>query len=595
MPIRMKRFLNRHADWLLTLFFGLVVFLFWEFRYPFALTFQEQLQLFLFDADYFCERMAEPGGLARYVGEFLVQFYNATVYGALILAILFMMVQRLTWRLMRCEGYYYLSLIPALVLWYAMGDENVMLAYVVALIMAMGCILGLRLLERLSLIGKVIIALVALPLLYWLIGPLALLVAVCMVPMWLAGLGVIYVVALVLASAWLLPYPLMRLAVGIGYYRFPVTIPYLLILIPVLIAMMHYGCRYLGEALGRRTLATEGTQERGTRNEEGGTRNEKRGTWRGGAIMALGLAVFLLVAIPVAFDAKKYELMEYDYLVRIKDWNGIIAKAEQQTPDKPMSVSATNLALAMTNQLGERAFEFYQHGSQGLLPPFERNYATTQLTGEIYFHLGLVNTAQRLAFEAMEAISNYNKSGRALKRLVETNIINGQYKVADKYLKMLEKTIFYRSWAERMRAMLGDEKAINAHPLYGTLRQYRLQEDFLFSDTELDKICGQLFMHNHQNQMAAQYLLLLPLLDRDVPRFMQYAQYVQSQVRYNPRSCQEAIAFGFMQQRQQPPQGLVSPLILQQLNDFSRIYSAGGKDAPGLQQFRNTVWYYLVK
>ena len=591
----MKRFLSKHADWLLTLFFGLVVFLFWACRYPFALTFQEQLQLFLFDADYFCERMAEPGGLARYVGEFLVQFYNATVIGALILAILFMMVQRLTWRLMRCEGYYYLSLIPALVLWYAMGDENVMLAYVVALIMAMGCILGLRLLERLNPIGRTIIAMVALPLLYWLIGPLALLVAVCMVPMWLAGLGVIYVVALVLASAWLLPYPLMRLAVGIGYYRFPVTIPYLLLLIPVLIAMMYYGCRYLGEALGRRTLATEGTQERGTRNEEGGTRNEKRGTWRSGAIMALGLAVFLLVAIPVAFDAKKYELMEYDYLVRIKDWNGIIAKAEQQTPDKPMSVSATNLALAMTNQLGERAFEFYQHGSQGLLPPFERNYATSQLTGEIYFFLGLVNTAQRLAFESMEGISNYNKSGRALKRLVETNIINGQYKVAEKYIKILEKTIFYRRWAERMRAMLGDEKAINAHPLYGTLRQYRLQEDFLFSDTELDKICGQLFMHNHQNQMAAQYLLLLPLLDRDVPCFMQYAQYVQSQVRYNPRSCQEAIAFGFMQQRQQPPQGLVSPLILQQLNDFSRIYSAGGKDAPGLQQFRNSVWYYLVK
>ena len=565
MPIRMKRFLNRHADWLLTLFFGLVVFLFWECRYPFALTFQEQLQLFLFDGDYFCERMAEPGGLARYVGEFLVQFYNATVIGALILAILFMMVQRLTWRLMHCEDYYYLSLIPALVLWFAMGDENVMLAYVVALIMAMGCILGLRPLERLNLIGRVIIALVALPLLYWLIGPLALLVAVCMVPTWLAGLAVIYVVALVLVSAWLLPYPLVRLAVGIGYYRFPVTIPYLLLLIPVLIAMMHYGCRHLPKP-------------------------------KQGVKYALILAITALLFVPqyYGFDAKKYELMEYDYLVRIKDWNGIIAKAEQQTPDKPMSVSATNLALAMTNQLGERAFEFYQRGSQGLLPPFERNYATTQLTGEIYFHLGLVNTAQRLAFEAMEAISNYNKSGRALKRLVETNVINGQYKVAEKYIKILEKTIFYRRWAERMRAMLGDEKAINAHPLYGTLRQYRLQEDFLFSDTELDKICGQLFMHNHQNQMAAQYLLMMPLLDRDVPRFMQYAQYVQSQVRYNPRSCQEAIAFGFMQQRQQPPQGLISPLILQQMNDFSRIYSAGGKGAPGLEQFRNSVWYYLM-
>ena len=72
MLTRMKRFLSSHAPLLLTLFLGLVVFLFWAFRYPFALTYQEQLQLFLFDGDYFCSRMAEPGGFARYMAEFLV-------------------------------------------------------------------------------------------------------------------------------------------------------------------------------------------------------------------------------------------------------------------------------------------------------------------------------------------------------------------------------------------------------------------------------------------------------------------------------------------------------------------------------------------
>jgi len=247
----------------------------------------------------------------------------------------------------------------------------------------------------------------------------------------------------------------------------------------------------------------------------------------------------------------------------------------------------------MTNQLGERAFDFYQRGAEGLLPRFERNFATSQLTGEIYFHLGLINTAQRFAFEAMEAIPNYNKSARVVKRLAETNLINGQYQVARKYLRMLEKTVFYRPWAQRTMAMLGDEDAINRHPLYGTLRQYRLQDDFLFSEQELDKICGQLFMHNHQNQMALQYLLMLPLMDRDIPRFMNYAEYVQGRVQYNPRHSQEAIAFAFMQQRQQPLQGLVSPFILQQMNDFARIYSQD-KNSPGLQQFRNTAWYYLA-
>ena len=41
-------------------------------------------------------------------------------------------------------------------------------------------------------------------------------------------------------------------------------------------------------------------------------------------------------------------------------------------------------------------------------------------------------------FEAMEAIPDYKKSGRAYMRLAETNLINGQYAVAAKYLRALQ-------------------------------------------------------------------------------------------------------------------------------------------------------------
>ena len=562
----MKRFLSKYWQAGLTLAFALAVFLFWRFRYPSVLSYQEQLQLFLFDGDYFWERMAEPGGFARYVAEFLVQFYNSVTAGAAVIALLFMLVQRLTWRLMRSESHYALSFIPVMMLWYAMGDENVMLTYTVALAlnMLMACILAKVFLawgyERRMLLRRLFVMLVAVPLAYWLTGPMVLLLAVVLMPV-----SVVYALALMLLSAHYLPFPMLRVMLGVSYYRIPATLPYLLMELPAVVWIISNVVRLLPKA-SRVVNAVE-----------------------------VALAVGLLgVLADVGFDKKKYELIEYDYLVRAKDWNAIIAKAERRTPDLPMSVSATNLALGMTNQLGERAFDFYQRGTEGLLPGFERNFATTQLTGEIYFHLGLVNTAQRLAFEAMEAIPNYNKSARVMKRLAETNLINGQYQVARKYLLMLEKTIFYRPWAQRTLAMLGDENTINAHPLYGTMRQYRLQEDFLFSDRELDKICGRLFMHNQQNQMAVQYLLLMPLLDRDVPRFMSYVQLVQNKIQYNPRAAQEAIAFAFMQQRRQPPRGLVSQLVLQQMNEFARVYGSGGKDAPGLERFRNTVWYYLT-
>ena len=559
MPIQMKKLSNKGRAWLVTLVVGILVFLFWNYRYPFALAYQEQLQLFLFDGDYLLERLSEPGGLARYVAEFLVQFYNGIAIGATIIAVLYMLIQRLTWRLMKVKSHYILSFIPVAMLWFAMGDESVMLTYAVALVMALAVMIAWNKLAPQNKVAKVAAAVVLIPVLYWLIGPLVLMVAVWMMP-----LSVIYAFALILLCAHYLPFPMMRVMLGISYYRFPVTLPYVLMAIPVVVLLLGWLAKRLPEPK----------------------------TWLQDA-EALLLAVLVVVPQQLGFDAKKYELMEYDYLVRIGDWNSIIAKAEAQTPDLPMSVSATNLALAMTNQLGDKAYNFYQRGSEGLLPKFERNFATTQLTGEIYYNLGLVNTAQRLAFEAMEAIPNYNKSARVVKRLAETNMINGEYKVAEKYLRMLEKTVFYRPWAQRMIQMLGNEKAINEHPLYGTLRQYRLQDDFLFSDRELDKICGLLFMHNNNNMVAAQYLLMMPLMDKDIARFMQYAPVVQSRVQYNPRHIQEGIALAFMQKRQQPPQGMVSQFMLQQMNEFARIYSTN-QQAPELAKFKNTLWYYLM-
>ena len=556
---------EKYIPGLLTLAFGVVVFLFWSIRYPYVLAYQEQLQLFLFDGDYFCERISEPGGLARYVAEFLVQFYNAAAIGALIIALLFMLVQQLTWRLMRAKSHYLLSFLPALMLWYAMGDENVMMTYVVALVMALSVALAwTRWCASIALWKKLIVALVAIPVLYWLIGPMVLLVALVMMPWLVAMPAVVYALTLMLLSAQWLPFPMTRVMLGVSYYRVPATLPYMLMAIPVVTLLLTWFAKCLPQP------------RKWVRYAE-----------------ALVFAILILVPQTYGFDKKKYDLIEYDYLVRVGDWNAIIKKAEKQMPDLPMSVSATNLALAKTNQLGDRAFDFFQRGTEGLLPRFERNFATAQLTGEIYFNLGLVNTAQRFAFEAMEAIPNYNKSARVVKRLAETNLINGQYEVARKYLKILEKTVFYRPWAQRMMAMLGDENAINRHPLYGMLRQYRLHDDFLFSERELDKICGQLFIHNQQNQMAAQYLLMMPLLDGDVSRFMNYVQYVQNRIAYNPRHCQEAIAFAFFQQRQNPPQGLVSPLVLQQMNDFSRMYSQD-KNSPELSRYKNTVWYYLT-
>lgn len=582
----MSRLVSKYWKVLASLTFGIAVFLFWWLAYPALTAYQEQYQLFLIDAGYIGQLLSVPDGMARCIGEFFVQFYINHALGALVLAVALVLLQWLTWRLMisvtrkTAETHYTLSFLPSLLLCLMLGDESVLLTFVVALLLTE---VSMWLYELVPDRLRVYYLLISIPIVYWLAGPtvmmLAVFAALRMVQtkaskvsaLGIGLLAIVYAVACILGSSQLLPYPLGRLFHGIDYYRFTEVYASLLMVLMAVCILIPIVMKWLPVPVKPRQRLITGLGEAAT------------------------LAVAFLLLRPLFFDERKYELMEYDYLVRSGNWSGIIEKAERKMPDLPMSVCATNLALGMKGQLGDRAFEFYQHGIQGLLPEFDRTFSTWMLVGEAFWQLGLVNTSQRYAFESMEAIPNYAKSGRAIKRLAETNLMNGQYDVARKYLKMLEKTVCYRKWAKRTMSMLGDEKAIQADPVYGKLSQLRLRDDFLYSEKELDKMMGQLVMQNPKNGLALQYLLLCPLLERDVNTFMNYMTFVDGlKLGYRPRMCQEAVVFAFAQRNQQPPQGFVSNLVMNSFNDFVHTYNSGGAGSAGLERFKQTTWYYLT-
>ena len=134
----MKTLLKKYWKLTLSMAFALAVYWFWAFPYRSVLSFQEQYQLFLTTGNYFAERMAVPGGFASYIGEFLTQFYYLPSIGAVALGVLFFAMQRLVWRVARSSGagdcWYPLSFIPPIVVWAYMGDENVMLAFLVSMV-----------------------------------------------------------------------------------------------------------------------------------------------------------------------------------------------------------------------------------------------------------------------------------------------------------------------------------------------------------------------------------------------------------------------------------------------------------------------------
>lgn len=563
--------------------------LFWGIVYPAHVSYQEQFQLFLFGSDYWWERVAVPGGLADYVAEYLTQFYYYPWAGACILAFLFVLLQRLVWKLAKEQGasggYYPLSFLPVLVLWYFMADENAMLSFVVALLLtlfAAGAYTDLK--DRWE---RTIYILIALPLLYWTAGAAHFIfMGWVMIREFrnslvnknlfggvgmLLGVGLLGAAGPLLASMWM-QYPIYRLMGGIGYYRFPAAIPFVEIGLAALLVVFPFVMAALPEV-------------------------RKKALWCG-ALQAFAIAVGGYYFVAAGCDMDKEEAMDYDRLVRNGQWQRIIEKAEKKSPTSPFGVTCLNLALGMTGQLGDRMFEFYQNGTEGLLPAFQRDFTSPLPTSEAYYHLGMINTAQRFTFEAMEAIPNFRKSGRCYKRLAETNLINGQYEVAAKYLRALRKTLFYKDWAENTMTYLYNEDKINAHKEWGRLRQLRYTEDFLFSEREMDIMLGLLYQHNHRNRMAFEYMLAYVMQQRDLERFMKYYP-LGKDAGYNhiPRSYQEALVYVWTQTHKSF-QGMpwsVSQQVVRDVTDFARIYTSQQNARSMLQaRYGNTYWYYLL-
>ena len=161
------------------------------------------------------------------------------------------------------------------------------------------------------------------------------------------------------------------------------------------------------------------------------------------------------------------EEMEYDYLIRKGDWAEILRKYNEQTPQSLACNGAAALAMFQSGQIDQQSLVMGVPMSKQALS----GRSAAFIMSDIYMMTGIVSMSQRSAFEAMESIENYNKSGRSLVRLVECSLIYNQPEIALKYISLLEKTIYYRRWAQAMRPYAEHPELIPSHSHLGRLRE----------------------------------------------------------------------------------------------------------------------------
>lgn len=556
---------------------------FWAFPYRAALGYREQLQLFQTTGAYFTEHLRYPAGMATYIGEFLTQFFNNYWIGSAVMTAMLMLFLFLCFCLARKFAprapkitTLLISLLPMLALWLCLGNPNVTLSFVVALLCPMALAWGFNAKSRT--IYRYIWMIAGTSFLYWFSGATVILfILIALGLAWkedntslvsnavFSIISILWLAANILAWIPLLPYPITYQLVGIGYTMNPNTLDIWQLIVVVLCVLTPISLTIIARAPQKYVIPATAL-----------------------AVVAVGVILY-----PKAYDKLTYRLIDYDYMVRANDWEGILQYSDKHNPDLPLSVSATNLALGMTGQLDGRAFDYYQHTAEGLFPPFVKETLSSWMGGEVAFQLGMINTAQRFYFEGMEAIPNYNKSVRAVKRLAETAMIRGDYALARKYLGLLENTMFYRKWAQRNLDLIKDPKGVDQHPLYGQMRSRMIDEEYMFSEGELDKTFGQLYIKNPGNELAKQYLVVYPLLQRDLNKFVQYMGVVaEQQPNYNPLLAQQAMAFLSMKNGQPIPRQIVPAAIEQSLREFAAAWTS--KDPARIGPYRRTLYHYLI-
>jgi hypothetical protein len=441
----------KHLHLLYTLLFGVAVLFFFGLAYPHHLHYQEQYQLFLFDSTYVWDIVKVPGGVADLLGRFCTQFFLFAWVGAFIIAVLLSVVQLLVLSLFNGQ-------------WSMVNGQ-----WFYGMTFVPSFLLWLFLLDENALLGGV-----------WAVLLTLLAIWGCMLipKVWVRRVAILIAIAILY---W------MALG-GSHYHRYPTVTPYLLYaawLSAVILPLMVHFIKV----------------------------QDLKFKVQGLTFLLVAVVMGTIVWKNANFKAEK--VMQYDFMACHQQWNRILATANAEKPNNQIGVTVQNLALAMHGMLADHLFDYNQNGILGLLPDVQSDATSPLPTAEAFYQLGMINVAQRTVFEAQEAILDFQKSARCYKRLAQTNLINGSYEVARKYLTALQKTLFYREWANETLSLLGNEEAIAKHPEYGRLRQWAYKDEFYFSDHVTPEMLESLYFSNTDNRLALEYLRAYYMLTGD--------------------------------------------------------------------------------
>ena len=309
--------------------------------------------------------------------------------------------------------------------------------------------------------------------------------------------------------------------------------------------------------------------------------------WRAAAALCVMLPAYWLFALP---EVKKLRLpdlvLEKNFAIDDEYYFGnydkVVDYVRRADGLNDQMLFFYNLVMARRGQLPDHLLDY----TPTYLGTFDRIGPETPLLtirnmNELYWVLGDMTFTERAAMMT-NVFSRENRNVRMMRRLAECNIVSGDTLAAEKYLRILDKTLVYSRWAQHIRK--------NGKQIYHDKMQLVNTHDTITVSDNAHFLMMQLLDAHPDNTVALDYILCSTLLQKDIDNFKRdYDRYCISTGQPRLKKLyQEALCIwlaGTGAQQEEWEHYIQLPEVLQRF----RLYNK----QRGSSRFKGTYWYYF--
>lgn len=301
------------------------------------------------------------------------------------------------------------------------------------------------------------------------------------------------------------------------------------------------------------------------------------------------LPTYLLFGLPKVKSIQKPDfILEKDFAVDCEYYFGnydkvveIVESSDRWTDEM---IFFYNLVQAQRGQLPDNLLKF----TPTILGTFYQIGPDTPMLiirnmNELYWALGDMTFTERAAMMT-NVFSHNNRNVRMMKRLAECNYVSGDSLASEKYLRILDKTLVYNKWADRVRK--------NGKNIYNKKMAMVNHHDTITITDNAHFLMMQLLDANPGNTTALDYILCSNLLLKDIENFKRdYDRYcIDTNKPRIKKLYQEALCIwlaGSNAPLEDWQRYITSNDVLEQF----KLYN----DQRGNPKFKGTYWYYFDK